>query len=58
MLLVGYGNLDGKDFWNLKNSQGTNWGRSGYILLTRPKADGAGPCGLQLASFIPHNVVV
>jgi cathepsin S len=57
-LLVGYGNLEGKDYWNLKNSQGTNWGRAGYMLLIRNKTDGLGPCGLQMANNVPHSVII
>jgi cathepsin S len=58
MLLVGYGNLDGKDYWKLKNSQGINWGRDGFMLLIRNKADDLGPCGLQMDNFMPLSLVV
>ncbi len=58
MLAVGYGNLDGKDYWELKNSLGVNWGRYGYMLLYRNTTDGPGHCGIQMAASIPLGVIV
>ncbi len=47
IVLTGYGNLDGADFWKARNSWGSTWGMNGYILIARG-VDGPGQCGILM----------
>jgi len=54
VLLVGWGELDGKKYWKVKNSWGGDWGDDGYILLARDIRDPDGECGLALEASFPY----
>ena len=52
VLAVGYGTLGDKKFWKVKNSWGTDWGMSGYILIEN-NGDGDGLCGILKDASYP-----
>ena len=54
VLAVGYGTMDGTDYYRVKNSWGSSWGDGGYIYLERggDVADD-GQCGMLMAASYP-----
>jgi hypothetical protein len=53
VLVVGYGTDGGKDYWKVKNSWGTSWGQSGYIMLARNVESNKGQCGVAMQPSYP-----
>lgn len=58
VLIVGYGEDDGKKYWLVKNSWSSSWGEDGYVKIGRSDSENAdGICGIALSpSFIQFHL--
>jgi len=54
VIAVGYGTMDGTDYYRVRNSWGTTWGDNGYIYLERGVSQKTGQCGILSEPSYPN----